>query len=441
MKLEIWSPLPPARSGIADHVAETLPFLARLADVTVVAEDPAAVDATALGGARLVAAAEADPQALRVYELGNSHWHGFVYREALRVPGVLRLHEWSLHGLVLSQTFLRGDEPGYRRLMRAAYGASGSFVAGQVAGGFCSPVIESLFPLSEHLVESARAVAPTTAFALARAAALRPGLPLLHLPLHASLPLASPPSRAAARAALGLPADAFVVTAPGLVNPLKRLDAALRAAGRLRRERPELHFVVAGENLPGLPLHEWARDAGLEGAFTVTGRVSLEDLVRHLAAADVVLALRFPTLGEMSAVLLRSLLVGRPTLVTAGTPAELEFPDGLVLPVDAGRYEDAELLAMLTLLARRGDLGEAIGARARAFVREHHDPGALAGRFAAFLAAVAARPLPARGNPAAAGPAADLLLDVRRACHELGLDGVPDDVRALAQALLSQPST
>ena len=440
MKIELWSPLPPARSGIADHVAESLPFLTRLAEVTVVAEDPAAVDHAALGGARLVAAGDADPSALRLYELGNSHWHGFVYREALRVPGVLRLHEWSLHGLVLSQTFLRGDEPGYRRLMRAAYGGTGSFLAGQVAGGFCTPVIESLFPLSEHLVERARGVAPTTAFTLARAAAVSPGLPGLHLPLHASLPLPAP-SRAQARAALGLPEDAFVVTAPGLVNPLKRLDVALRVAGRLRRELRALHFVVAGDNPPRLPLADWARDAGLRGAFTVTGRVSLADLVRHLAAADVVLALRFPTLGEMSAVLLRALLVGRPTLVTAGTPAQLEFPEGLVVPVDAGRYEEAELLAMLSLLARRPQLREAIGTRARAFVREHHDPGRLAERLVAFLAQVAARPLAPPLDSREGGLAADLLLDVRRACLELGLGRVPDDVRALAGELLSQSPT
>jgi glycosyltransferase involved in cell wall biosynthesis len=440
VKIELWSPLPPARSGIADHVAESLPFLTGLAEVTVVAEDPGAVDKAALAGARLVAARDADPSALRVYELGNSHWHGFVYREALRVPGILRLHEWSLHGLVLSQTFLRGDAPGYRRRMRAAYGATGSFLAGQVEGGFCTPVIESLFPLSEHLVERARGVAPTTGFTLARAAAVNPRLPGLHLPLHASLPLPVP-SRAQARAALGLPEDAFVVTAPGLVNPLKRLDAALRAAGRLRRERPELHFVVAGDNLAGLPLHEWARAAGLTGAFTLTGRVPLADLVRHLAAADVVLALRFPTLGEMSAVLLRALLVGRPTLVTAGTPADLEFPGGLVVPVDAGRYEEAELLAMLALLAGRPQLRETIGTRARVFVREHHDPGRLAERLVDFVARVAALPLPPAVERRADGPAADLLLDVRRACLELGLDGVPDDVRALADELLSQPPT
>jgi glycosyltransferase involved in cell wall biosynthesis len=442
VKLELWSPLPPAPSGIADHVAETLPHLVRLAEVTVVAEDPGAVDPGAVAGARLVSPAESDPTALRLYELGNSHWHGFVYREALRVPGVLRLHEWSLHGLVLSQTLLRGDSERYRRLMRARYGAVGSFVAGEVVQGFGHPLFESLFPLCEHLVERARALATTTAFAADRARALCGDRPVLHLPLHATLPFAPLPSKPEARRSLGLPQEAFVVTAPGLVNELKRIDAGLRAAGRLRAAGSRVHFVVAGDNPPRLPLAEWARRAGLEGAFTFTGRLPLEELARHLVAADAVLALRFPSLGEMSAVLLRALLVGRPTLVTAGTPAELEFPEAVVVPVDAGRYEEAELFGMLSLLARRRDLGETIGRRARRFALAHHDPAGLAERLLGFLEEVAARSFsPAAGEIAADDLAIDLLLDVRRACRELGLGDVPDDVRARAAEILAQSGT
>jgi glycosyltransferase involved in cell wall biosynthesis len=438
VKLEVWSPLPPARSGVADHVAESLPALARRAQVALVAEDPASVDTTTLSGVPLRAPHESDPKALRVYELGNSRWHGFVYREALRRPGVLRLHEWSLHGLVLAETFLRGDEPRYRRLMREAYGPTGSFVAGQVAAGFCSPVLESLFPLCEHLLARSLGVAATTCLTLTRVRATRPGLPAAHVPLHAAVPAALP-SREEARARLGLPPEAFVVTAPGLVNPLKRLDAALSAAGRLRRAGAPVHVVVAGENAPKLPLAAWAEAAGLAGAFTLTGRVPLETLEWHLAAADAVLALRFPTLGEMSAVLLRAMAAARPVLVTAGTPAETDFPGGVVVPVDCGRFEGAELEAQLGLLRRRPELAARIGARAREHVLRHHDSETLAARLVAFLEELAARPASEAVPEPEQAPfeLADLVAELRRACVELGLDRVPEDARALAVDLLA----
>ena len=437
MKLEIWSPLPPARSGVADHVAETLPLLVGRAEVGVVVPDPSEADPAAAAGAALRSPEESDPDAARLYVLGNSRWHSFAYREALRRPGVLLLHEWSLHGLVFAETFLRGDAGGYRRLMRQAYGTTGAVLAGQVMDGFCSPVIESLFPLSEHLVERSRAVAATTRFTATRAACVRPGLPVGHVPLHAALPIDPLPSREEARRALGLPADALVVTAPGLVNPLKRLDVALRVVGRLRRRWPRLLFAVAGDNPPALPLDAWAGAAGVGDGLVVTGRLSLPDLARHLVAADVVLALRFPSLGEMSAVLLRALAAGRPAVVTAGTPAGEEFPEGVVVPVDPGRYEEAELEAVVDALLASPELREAIGARARAHARRYHDPERLAGRLLEFLEGAADAPPPPPLDEGA-GLGRDLVGDLQRAARELGLPGVPEDVRRRAEQLVGE---
>jgi glycosyltransferase involved in cell wall biosynthesis len=388
MRVEIWSPLPPTPSGIADHVAEALPCLRRRIEVAVVVDEPASMGASAFEGVERLSPAQSDPSALRLYELGNSRHHGFVYREALRRPGVLRLHEWSLHSLVLWETHHRGDDGTYERLLREAYGATGSLVAREVLGGRGTPLLESIYPLSEHLVACSRAVAATTAFTRSRAATVGKGIPTLHLPLHALAPVACVPAREQAREALGVPARAFVVTAPGLVNPLKGLDVALRAAGRLRRRGVPLHFVVAGENASHLPLQEWAREAGLGGAFTQTGRVSLADFALHIAAADVVLALRFPTLGEMSAVLLRAMAMGRPAIVTAGTPADVEFPKGVVVPVDPGWYEEAELEAQLELLHQRPDIAEQIGHRARLHVGRQHDVDRLAARLVRFLESV-----------------------------------------------------
>jgi glycosyltransferase involved in cell wall biosynthesis len=435
VKLEIWSPLPPARSGVADHTAETLPFLAPRAEVGVVVPDPAAVAAGAAGGAALRSPDETDRSAARLYVLGNSPWHGFVYREAVRRPGVLLMHEWSLHGLVFAETFLRGDAAAYRRLMRERYGTTGAVLAGQAMDGFLSPVLESMFPLSEHVVARSRAVAATTQFTASRVAQVRAGLPVAHLPLHATLPLDPLPSREEARRVLGLPRDALVVTAPGLVNPLKRLDVALRAVGRVRRRRPEVLFVVAGDNPPALPLEAWGRAAGLAESVVVTGRLSLADLARHLVAADVVLALRFPSLGEMSAVLLRALAAGRPVVVTAGTPAGDEFPEGVVVPVDPGRYEEPELEGVLDALLGSPGLREAIGARARAHVLRHHDPARLAERLLEFLESAAEAPL-APPEREEAGLAGDLVAELRRAARELGLPGVPADARTRAEELL-----
>ena len=208
MRLAVWSPLPPSRSGIADYVAESLPVLARHFDVVAVTDD------------------RADPPSadLHLYHLGNSPAHAFVYRAARARPGVVVLHDWSLHHLVLCETVERGDVSGYLREMHRAYGETGNFVARQVARALGGDLLPALFPLNDRMLEGSLGVVALSAQTAARVARRLPGRPRLHLPHHLSLPIDPPPSRAESRAALGIPADAFVITAPGLATANKRSE-------------------------------------------------------------------------------------------------------------------------------------------------------------------------------------------------------------------------
>jgi glycosyltransferase involved in cell wall biosynthesis len=421
-------------------VAESLPHLGSRCDLSVVVEDPAAVAPEVARLVRLVPPGEVPPADVDVYEIGNSPAHGYVYRAALARPGVAVLHEWVLHDLVLHETAGRADPTAYVREMRRSHGEGGAFVARQVLQGLGGEILPALFAVNDRLLESSLAVVCTTASSARRAARRLPGRPVLHLPLHVVAPAAEGADRAAARRALGLAADAWVVTAPGLATRSKRLDVAIRAVARVRRDHPKTRLVVAGPRDEALPLEDWAADAGLGDGLLVTGRLAMAELERHLAAADLVLALRFPDRGEMSAALLRALAAGRPALVTAGTPAAREFPEGIVVPVDPGPREEAELAAWIDALARRPALCAAIGRQAAALVRERHDPGARAARLVAFLAEVAP------GRPAFAARLAaarahegtrlgDFLEDVRSAARDLGILELGSDVAGLLAPL------
>jgi glycosyltransferase involved in cell wall biosynthesis len=441
MRLNLWSPLPPSPSGIADYVAETLPLLAERVELTAVVEDPAAVDPSLAARFPLLAPAAAGEADLDLYAVGNSPSHSFVYRAALARPGVVVLHEWSVHHLVLRETVERGDLTAYLKDMRRAHGEAGSFVGRQVARALGGDMLPALFPLNDRLLEGSLGVVALTGFVCSRVARRLPGRPLLHLPHHLSLPFDPLPSLLEARRALGLPEDALVVTSPGLATARKGLEAALRALAPLRRRYPRLLFVVAGDQDPGLPLPDWARAAGLEEALRLTGRLSLADFVRHLCAADVVLSLRFPTHGEISGALVRALGVGRPVLVTAGTPAAEEFPEGVVVPVDPGPSQEEELRALLDRLLSDPSLRERISGLARAFVRERHGLEHTVDLLAAFLEGVFRRK-----PDLTAGLAADraeegtllgyIMEEVRWGARDLGLPGLPLELKQVMGDLM-----
>lgn len=445
MRLNVWSPLPPSSSGIADYVAEQLPLLSRRCELVVVVEDRNAADAPLKSAFDVRDSADASEADLDLYHLGNSPVHGFVHRQALRRPGVVVLHDFSLHHLVLRETVERGDRAAYLREMRRAYGEVGSFVGRQVARALGGELLPALFPLNERVLRQSLGVVGLTRHVVARAKLGIPeGRPVLHLPHHLSLPLDPPPTREEARQALGLPQDALLLTAPGLATWSKRLDAALAALGRLRDQHPKLRLVIAGAVDPQLPIAEWIAAAGLGPLVSLTGRLSLEDFERHLAAADVLLLLRFPHHGEISGALLRGLGVGRPSLVSAGSPAAEEFPEGVVIPVDPGRGELEELAALLTRLLADASLRESIGRMAREHVLGRHELRASIDTLAGFLeTAHAGKAETLRAIEGAKLPEGSLLEylheELSFGAYDLGLGGLELGTGALLAELGEKP--
>ena len=95
MKIAFFSPLPPARSGIADYSAALLDEMKRIADVTAFSKKPERFDS-----------AEFD---VALYQIGNNIFHDFCYEAALEHPGVVVIHEANLHHLVAEMTIKRGQ--------------------------------------------------------------------------------------------------------------------------------------------------------------------------------------------------------------------------------------------------------------------------------------------------------------------------------------------
>jgi glycosyltransferase involved in cell wall biosynthesis len=90
-----------------------------------------------------------------------------------------------------------------------------------------------------------------------------------------------------------------------------------------------------------------------------------------MAACDVLVNLRYPTMGETSGSVIRALALGKPLLVSdVGWFSEL--PDDAVLKVPVDDYEVATIEAALGVAA---DHGAVLGAAARSYViREHALP-------------------------------------------------------------------
>jgi glycosyltransferase involved in cell wall biosynthesis len=166
------------------------------------------------------------------------------------------------------------------------------------------------------------------------------------------------------RAPLEAAGASTVVVAPGDLNEAKQLGAVLAATGRLD---PSVHVVLAGRRITGYDVDRLVEDAHLGDRVVLAADLSDEDFAGWIAAADVVVDLRYPHRGEVSGSLARTMQIGRPSMVSA-TGTYLEAPDDAVLRVAPGPTDPTELAARIAELAEDPERRARMGAAARAHV-------------------------------------------------------------------------
>ena len=363
MKVAYYSPLPPERSGVADYSALLLPELERRLDVQVVRR-----------GSRRFGRRTGRDADVALYHVGNDperNW--WIVEELRRRPGVVVLHDFDLHHLVAGMTLGRGHNDDYLDAMQREAGAVGRMLAHGVIDGLLPPVWERRaheFPLTGEVLSSASGVIVHSAYVERRVREHGYAGPVWRIPLAAwPMPTELPDA--------GLPEGRLIVGSFGHLNPAKRVPQLLDAFALLRERVPEALLLLVGSIAPGLELE-------LPEDVLHLDYVPEDRLWALLAAADVCVSLRYPTMGETSGVVVRAMTAARPQVVSdIGWFSEL--PEEVALKVPVGGDEVEALAAALQRLAREPALRASMGEAARAFAEREHDLGRVADAYATAL--------------------------------------------------------
>jgi glycosyltransferase involved in cell wall biosynthesis len=180
--------------------------------------------------------------------------------------------------------------------------------------------------------------------------------------------------RSAAREALGLPADAWVVGSVGRFAPEKDYPFLVRAVAPLLGPADRLVIVGEGETMGAVRAEVSAR--GVEPFVLLPGRRG--DVPRLLAAFDIfVLSSR---MEGMPLVVLEAMAAGVPVVATAvgGLPGLItEGETGFLVPSG----DEAALRARLVALRAEPTRARAAATLARAHVRERHSRETMVRRY------------------------------------------------------------
>ena len=405
MKVALFSPMPPERSGIADYAALLLPALRERCEIVPVKRG-----------------AKRPPRGtdLSVYQIGNNpEVHGWIVDALRRTPGVVVLHDFVLHHLISGITLGRGDREGYLDALERDGGLVARLLGYAVMEKRIPPLWENRaedFPLAGEVLGLATGLVVHSRYVRDRARASGFEGPIWIVP-HPAFPV--PPLSPAAVG--GNPLFASF----GNVNASKRVPQLLESFARVRKERAESTLLLVGAVSPGFDLDRRLQRLGLDGAGLVReGYVDERRLWELMLAADVHVSLRSPTMGETSGTAIRALSLGKPLIVSdVGWFSELPGEVALKVPVD--EHEVETLVAALELLASRPDVRAAMGAAALELARTTHD-----------LDRVADLNVAAFEQAAGGGAVADAVLrEVSEAAAGVGIEPGSAEAREIAARL------
>jgi glycosyltransferase involved in cell wall biosynthesis len=388
------SPLPPTRSGIADYSAELLPYLAARTDVEAFSERSGAATSpiTSRRGSAAVPVFDRADFAARdtlapfdaiVCQMGNHPVHEFVYRMLLERPGVTVLHEPWLQHFVLARTAGHGDRLAYVREMTGEYGVRGTVAAAITLASGQNRLSQNC-PLIGRVVDASLGVIVHSEFARRIVLQERPAARVAVVRHHVIPEVVPATDVARVRRRLGVPDGSPLFASYGFAIAEKRLDLALRAFRTVLMRHPDAVFAIAGEVPKRLGLDRLADRLGIARSVRIVGYVPPSELQAYVAAADVGVCLRHPTLGETSGILLRLLNAGRPTIVF-DTGAFAAFPDDCVRKIALDGREEGRLGEAMLELVDDAEPRRALGERARTYVRQNHCIESSADAYLAFI--------------------------------------------------------
>ena len=343
-----YSPLPPARTGVADYSAAILRELGRYGRIQV----------------------ESNTCDLPVYHIGNNQLHSSTYQRALRQPGVVVLHDAVLHHFYLG-SFRKNEY-----LDEFVYNY----------GEFSREEAESLWldrslsaqdpryfnrPMLRRIAAGARAVIvhnPATARAVTEHAASARVSEIPHF-CDQVQPLAAN-QIAAFRERIGAPQNGFVFAVFGYLRESKRLIPILKAFQRLHVQCPETRLLVAGQFVS----QDLERNAAVllqQPGLCRLPHLAPADFDLAAAAVDCCVNLRYPAAGETSGIAIRLMGAGKPVIVTEGDEWD-RFPNEALFRIPAGAAEPEALFQSMAALQLRPDLARHMGGLAAKHIQRYH---------------------------------------------------------------------
>lgn len=316
MKIAVVTPWPPQITGIADYSYDLVGGLLQQGhNVTVISEisEPKQLEGVKIALPNMISGSEMKQFDKIVYQLGNnSSFHLFQLPLLMKFPGVIHLHDMVLHHLMAYLLYIHGSISFYRRVLSKWYGPEISKLAVTRILDIKSEVIWDSpdvvnIPFFEEVLQYASGCITHSQFAKKKVERVFPNLKCQTIAqVYSNMNI----KHAVKRKTLSI--GVF-----GGVSTNKRLDIVLRALAKCKIgvDAVELNIIgTVDDNC--LVLRELTTKLELDGIVNWHGRLDETEFLNQLHSTDLCISLRSPTMGEVSAIVMRACQSAIPVIVS-----------------------------------------------------------------------------------------------------------------------------
>ena len=321
-RIAVFCPLPPLESGIADYSAELIHCLGAYYDIDIFVDDNYKVSEVFEENVRIYThhmfCEHSNDYKEIVYQMGNSMFHVYMIDYIKRYPGIVVLHDYNLHGVLVhnSLSAQARNYDLYREYLVEDYeeklvdeyinsvkdGRSGyklhEWEINGIVTNYAKKIIVHSFGAKKALLEkdinrSVRQIWQgyrTNSETVIDCGALKKKY--------------------------GFEADDVIIGVFGHIHETKRAVPILHAFSELEKEYSNVKLVFAGKLADEIKnaFYNTINHNRINNVF-ITGYISLDEFNEYIELTDICLNLRYPYNGETSASLIRNMLAGNVVIV------------------------------------------------------------------------------------------------------------------------------
>lgn len=369
MKVAFITPWPPQATGIGDYTYDLVAGLQQLGlsiSVFTDAKEPRKIEGVSLREVKEISKEELANYDVVVFQMGNNtQFHLYMIDMIKEFGGIVHLHDMVLHHIMAWTTWMQGNSSAYMALIEKWYGKDIAELCERMMQQGRMPWDSELvteIPLCEEVIQYADMCIVHSNFAKRF---LKTALPQIRVSqidqVYQNLDIKVDAQK---------PRKKFQIGVFGGVDPQKHVELVIESLANLyNSENIDFTLHIVGSVAEGCrDIVDLTKQLGIAKYVKFHGRVNEARFHELMQCVDLMVALRFPTMGETSAVVMKAMQLGIPVVVNdIGWYSEL--PDFVV------KLEVSKTLEQLTTTLNRmltdDDYYQTISGKTRAYANDH----------------------------------------------------------------------